>query len=73
MAVPGARTLRRGSKSLAGTATAAATVAQVTFHAFLEKMKNPAAADIVKSIKTFLAEFGASEPNADRDSQRVQV
>ena len=36
-------------------------------------MKNPAAGDIVKSIKAFLSEFGASEPNVDRDSTKVQV
>lgn len=43
------------------------------FWTFADKMRNPAAADIVKAIKNFLAEFGASEPNPDRDSDRVQV
>ena len=44
-----------------------------TYQAFLEKMRNPAATDIVKAIKNFLNDFGASPPDAERDSERVQV
>ena len=41
--------------------------------AFLEKMRNPAASDIVKAIKSFLNEFGSSPPAGDRDGERVQA
>ena len=36
-------------------------------------MRNPAASDIVKAIKSFLNEFGNSPPAGDRDGERVQA
>ncbi|CAG9463441.1 unnamed protein product [Pedinophyceae sp. YPF-701] len=48
-----------------------------SFHHFLEKMKNPQASDLVRSIKTFVNEFeqtkkrkGGSDPESD--SKRIQ-
>ena len=49
-----------------------AATAPLTFAAFLEKMRNPGASDIVKAIKAFLAEFQATAPDAERDAERVQ-
>jgi hypothetical protein len=45
----------------------------LTFAAFLEKMRNPAASDIVKAIKAFLTEFTTTQPDAERDAERVQA
>jgi hypothetical protein len=50
-----------------------ASTTPLTFAAFLEKMRHPGAADIVKSIKTFLSEFNSTVPDAERDAERVQV
>ncbi len=49
------------------------STAPLTFAAFLDKMRQPAAADIVKAIKAFLTEMLQSTPDAERDSERVQV
>ena len=45
----------------------------LTFAAFLDKMRQPAAADLVRAIKAFLTEMLTSSPNADADAHRVQV
>jgi hypothetical protein len=50
-----------------------AATAPLTFAAFLEKMRNPAASDIVKAIKAFLTEFAGTQPDAERDAERVQA
>ena len=57
---------------MADTSLSAST-APLTFAAFLEKMRCPEATDIVKAIKAFLTDFGTQQPDADRDSERVQV
>ena len=54
-------------------ATPPAATAPLTFAAFLEKMRCAEATDIVKAIKAFLTEFAALQPDAERDSERVQA
>mmetsp|Transcript_16201 Transcript_16201/g.41387 ORF Transcript_16201/g.41387 Transcript_16201/m.41387 type:complete len:685 (+) Transcript_16201:495-2549(+) len=44
----------------------------LTFTDFLEKMKDPRAADLVRSIKAFIASFKSVPPDAAMYSQRVQ-
>ena len=50
-----------------------ASTAPLTFAAFLEKMRQPGAADIVKAIKAFLSEMLTSGADAERDAERVQA
>lgn len=50
----------------------AASTAPLTFTDFLEKMRAPAAMDLVRSIKNFISDMLHSSSNADRDSTRVQ-
>uniref|UniRef100_A0A061S7F7 Vacuolar protein sorting-associated protein 9a-like n=1 Tax=Tetraselmis sp. GSL018 TaxID=582737 RepID=A0A061S7F7_9CHLO len=44
----------------------------LTFTDFLEKMKDPKAADLVRAIKTFIASFKNAVSDADGYGQRVQ-
>ncbi|CAL1388936.1 unnamed protein product [Linum trigynum] len=41
-------------------------------HDFLERMKQPSAADFVKSIKSFIVSFSNNAPDPERDSALVQ-
>ncbi|CAJ2644287.1 unnamed protein product [Trifolium pratense] len=41
-------------------------------HDFLERMRQPAAADFVKAIKSFIVSFSNNGPDPDRDSAAVQ-
>ncbi|OWM90194.1 vacuolar protein sorting-associated protein 9A-like isoform X1 [Punica granatum] len=41
-------------------------------HDFLERMRQPSAADIVKSIKSFIVSFSNNAPDPERDSAAVQ-
>ncbi|KAI4388054.1 hypothetical protein MLD38_000425 [Melastoma candidum] len=41
-------------------------------HDFLERMRQPSAADIVKSIKSFIVSFVNNPPDPERDSQTAQ-
>ncbi|PON76632.1 VPS9 domain containing protein [Parasponia andersonii] len=41
-------------------------------HDFLERMRNPSAADFVKSIKSFIVSFSNNAPDPERDSGAVQ-
>ena len=45
---------------------------RLSFAAFLERMRNPAASDVVRAIKAFLTDFASLPPDAERDSARVQ-
>eukprot|EP00897_Mesotaenium_endlicherianum_P006351 jgi/Mesen1/5744/ME000291S04927 len=49
-----------------------AAVAPLTFHDFLARFRDPAAADLVRSIKAFIVSFMGRAPDADRDSASVQ-
>ncbi|MCO5614860.1 hypothetical protein L7F22_069145 [Adiantum nelumboides] len=44
----------------------------VDFHDFLDRMRNPAAADLVRSIKSFIIEISTRPPNPENDSKSVQ-
>ncbi|KAI5071591.1 hypothetical protein GOP47_0013842 [Adiantum capillus-veneris] len=44
----------------------------VDFHDFLDRMRNPAAADLVRSIKSFIIELSSRPPNPEIDSKSVQ-
>lgn len=41
-------------------------------HDFLERMRQPSAADFVKSIKSFIVSFSNNAPDPERDSSAVQ-
>ncbi|KAI4307331.1 hypothetical protein L6164_030532 [Bauhinia variegata] len=41
-------------------------------HDFLERMRQPSAADLVKAIKSFIVSFSKNAPDPDRDSAAVQ-
>ncbi|GJM97212.1 hypothetical protein PR202_ga14121 [Eleusine coracana subsp. coracana] len=43
------------------------------FFDFLERMRRPAAADIFRSIKSFLASLSFQEPNAEEDAGKIQA
>ncbi|KAL2611438.1 hypothetical protein R1flu_023130 [Riccia fluitans] len=46
--------------------------AQLTFHDFLDRMRHPSAADLVRSIKNFIGAFSGNPPDPEKDSQSVQ-
>ncbi|CAN4108556.1 unnamed protein product [Withania somnifera] len=48
------------------------STAPLTWHDFLQRMRDPAAADFVKSIKSFIVSFLNNAPDAERDSAAVQ-
>uniref|UniRef100_A0A2N9G7K8 RABX5 catalytic core helical domain-containing protein n=1 Tax=Fagus sylvatica TaxID=28930 RepID=A0A2N9G7K8_FAGSY len=41
-------------------------------HDFLERMRQPSAADFVKSIKSFIVSFSNNAPDPEKDSAAVQ-
>ncbi|KAJ7522457.1 hypothetical protein O6H91_18G011600 [Diphasiastrum complanatum] len=49
-----------------------AATAPLTFHDFLDRMRQPAAADLARSIKSFIISFLARPPDPEKDSQSVQ-
>eukprot|EP00258_Populus_trichocarpa_P015218 XP_006371359.2 vacuolar protein sorting-associated protein 9A [Populus trichocarpa] len=44
----------------------------IMFYDFLDKMRNPASLNLVKSIKSFIVSFQFSSANPENDSKRVQ-
>lgn len=44
----------------------------VDFHDFLDRMRNPAAADLVRSIKSFIMDLSSKSPDPENDSKSVQ-
>ncbi|CAM6099160.1 unnamed protein product [Calypogeia fissa] len=46
--------------------------AQLTFHDFLDRMRHPSAADLVRSIKNFIGAFLNNPAEPERDSHSVQ-
>jgi len=50
-----------------------AATAPLRFHDFLDRMRHPQAADIVRSIKTFIVDFTSRVPDPDHDSESVQT
>ncbi|KAL6317581.1 hypothetical protein AAG906_030334 [Vitis piasezkii] len=50
----------------------ASSTAPLTWHDFLERMRQPSAADFVKAIKSFIVSFSNNAPDPERDSAAVQ-
>nr|GMD40283.1 vacuolar protein sorting-associated protein 9A-like [Ipomoea batatas] len=48
------------------------STAPLTWHDFLERMRQPSAADFVKAIKSFIVSFSNNAPDPERDSKAVQ-
>ncbi|KAK6939807.1 RABX5, catalytic core helical domain [Dillenia turbinata] len=48
------------------------STAPLTWHDFLERMRQPSAADFVKAIKSFIVSFSNNAPDSERDSAAVQ-
>ncbi|XP_052190743.1 vacuolar protein sorting-associated protein 9A-like [Diospyros lotus] len=48
------------------------STAPLTWHDFLERMRQPSAADFVKAIKSFIVSFANNSPDPERDSAAVQ-
>lgn len=46
--------------------------ASVTFYDFLDRMRNPASLDLVRSIKSFIVSFSFYAANPENDGKRVQ-
>ncbi|KAI4324028.1 hypothetical protein L6164_023596 [Bauhinia variegata] len=44
----------------------------LTFYDFLDRMRNPASLDLVRSIKSFIVSFSFYPPNPENDGKRVQ-
>ncbi|XP_071706903.1 vacuolar protein sorting-associated protein 9A-like [Rutidosis leptorrhynchoides] len=49
-----------------------ASTAPLTWHDFLERMRDPSASEFVKAIKSFIVSFSNSPPDPERDSAAVQ-
>lgn len=48
------------------------STAPLTWHDFLQRMRDPSAADFVKGIKSFIVSFLNNAPDAEKDSAAVQ-
>ncbi|KAI5668519.1 hypothetical protein M9H77_18372 [Catharanthus roseus] len=48
------------------------STAPLTWHDFLERMRQPSAAEFVKAIKSFIVSFLNNPPDGERDSAAVQ-
>ncbi|CAH9085347.1 unnamed protein product, partial [Cuscuta europaea] len=48
------------------------STAPLTWHDFLERMRQPSAAEFVKAIKRFIVSFSNNAPDPDKDSTTVQ-
>ncbi|GMI88678.1 ARABIDOPSIS THALIANA VACUOLAR PROTEIN SORTING 9A [Hibiscus trionum] len=42
------------------------------FDSFLDRMRNPASLDLVRSIKSFIVSFSFNAPNPENDAKRIQ-
>lgn len=49
-----------------------ASTAPLTWHDFLERMRDPSASEFVKAIKSFIVSFSNNPPDPERDSAAVQ-
>ncbi|XP_057973689.1 vacuolar protein sorting-associated protein 9A-like [Malania oleifera] len=48
------------------------STAPLTWHDFLERMRQPSASDFVKAIKSFIVSFSNNAPDPEKDSAAVQ-
>ncbi|KAK4764629.1 hypothetical protein SAY86_025719 [Trapa natans] len=53
-------------------ATSCSPSTAVSFYDFLDRMRNPASIDLVRSIKSFIVSFSFYAPNPENDGKRVQ-
>uniref|UniRef100_A0A7N2MG57 VPS9 domain-containing protein n=1 Tax=Quercus lobata TaxID=97700 RepID=A0A7N2MG57_QUELO len=60
------------SSSSTSTSTSTSSGGSVTFYDFLDRMRNPASLDLVRSIKSFIVSFSFYTPNPDNDGKKVQ-
>ncbi|XP_020080965.1 vacuolar protein sorting-associated protein 9A-like [Ananas comosus] len=44
----------------------------LAWHHFLDRMRHPSAADLVRSIKSFVVSFSNAAPDPEKDSAAVQ-
>ncbi|GMY07978.1 vacuolar protein sorting-associated protein 9A-like isoform X1 [Fagus crenata] len=51
---------------------ASASAGSVTFYDFLDRMRNPASLDLVRSIKSFIVSFSFNAANPENDGKKVQ-
>ncbi|KAK4570618.1 hypothetical protein RGQ29_029472 [Quercus rubra] len=58
--------------SSSSTSTSTSSGGSVTFYDFLDRMRNPASLDLVRSIKSFIVSFSFYTPNPDNDGKKVQ-
>lgn len=56
----------------ASQSSSSSSSSSIMFYDFLDKMRNPASLNLVKSIKSFIVSFQFSSPNPENDSKRVQ-
>ena len=61
-----------GAMAMGGDGLHAST-APLTFAAFLDKMRQPGASDLVRAIKAFLTDMLATPPDAEADGAKVQA
>ncbi|OWM65708.1 hypothetical protein CDL15_Pgr015132 [Punica granatum] len=54
------------------TASSSSSPASISFYDFLDRMRNPASLDLVRSIKSFIVSFSFYAPNPESDGKRVQ-
>ncbi|XP_048335101.1 vacuolar protein sorting-associated protein 9A isoform X2 [Ziziphus jujuba] len=52
--------------------SASSSSSSVTFYDFLDRMRNPASLDLVRSIKSFIVSFSFYAANPDNDAKKVQ-
>ncbi|KAJ3674154.1 hypothetical protein LUZ60_006146 [Juncus effusus] len=60
------------SSGAGGGGGAGDAAASLSWHDFLERMRHPAAGDLVKSIKSFVVTFSNTDPDPDMDSRAMQ-
>lgn len=51
---------------------AASSTNSLSFYDFLDRMRNPASLDLVRSIKSFIVSFSFYAPNPESDGKRLQ-
>lgn len=56
----------------ASTSTTTTTQSSLTFYDFLDRMRNPASLDLVRSIKSFIVSFSFYTANPENDGKRLQ-
>ncbi|GAV72005.1 VPS9 domain-containing protein [Cephalotus follicularis] len=53
-------------------ASSSSSTPSLSFYDFLDRMRNPASLDLVRSIKSFIVSFSFYSPNPENDGKKVQ-